>query len=138
MLSENTENTIVLYDNHNKYIFDIFEIIKIMCTSLSYDDNFFIEPTIIKNPWNNQKFTISQLSSIYFHIKQTNIHMPILIERFYTSNFNIVKFQNENQFIVKQYIINNCHKLSQNKNLKYIYNLNIHMNQILEIKIKFY
>ena len=120
LLSENTENTIVLYDNHNKYIFDIFEIIKIMCTSLSYDDNFFIEPTIIKNPWNNQKFTISQLSSIYFHIKQTNIHMPILIERFYTSNFNIVKFQNENQFIVKQYIINNCHKLSQNKNLKYI------------------
>jgi hypothetical protein len=130
VLSENKENTIVLYDKHNKYIFNIFEIIKIMCTSLSYDDNFFIQPNIIKNPWNNQKFTISQLSYIYFYIKQTNIHMPILIERFYTSNFNIVKFQNDNQFIVKQYIINNCHKLSQNKKLKYIGSMLIFYNKM--------
>jgi hypothetical protein len=123
LLSEHTKNTIVLYDTNNKYIFNIFEIIKIMCTALSYDDNFFIEPHIIKNPWNNQKFTLSQLSYIYFYIKQTNIHMPILIERFYASNFNIIKFQNENQFIVKQYIINNCHKLPVKKKLKYIGNL---------------
>ena len=72
---------------------------------------FLLNQHVIKNPWNNQKFTLSQLSYIYFYIKQTNIHMPILIERFYASNFNIIKFQNENQFIVKQYIINNCHKL---------------------------
>lgn len=123
LLSEHAKNTIVLYDTNNKYIFNIFEIIKIMCTALSYDDNFFIEPHLVKNPWNNQTFSVSQLSYIYFYIKQTNIHMPILIERFYASGFNIIKFQNENQFIVKQYIIDNCHKLSVKKKLKYIGNL---------------
>ena len=106
-----------------KYQFSIFDLIRIINTSLSYEYNFFTDPKKIKNPWNNNPFSITSLYNIYFFICNTNIKMPILFERFFQSNFNLDVFEKYNQLIIKKYIIDNCHNFSKIKKLSHIYNM---------------
>ena len=101
--------------------FSIFDLTRIINTSLSYEYNFFPDPTKIKNPWNNKPFSITNLYNIYFFIKNTaNINMSILFSRFYESNFCLKHFELYNQFIIKNYIIENCHLFDESKKVIYI------------------
>ena len=105
-LTETKESLkIDIIQNNIKYCFCISDLIKIINTCLSYEDEFFPEPTVIKNPWNNDPFDKSHLYSIYFHILHSNIKMPILFSRFFYSNFNLKKFVINNQYIINKYII---------------------------------
>lgn len=101
--------------------FSIFDLTRIINTSLSYEYNFFPDPTKIKNPWNNKPFSIANLYNIYFFIKNnSNINMSILFSRFYQSNFCLKHFELYNQFIIKNYIIENCHLFDESKKVIYI------------------
>ena len=100
--------------------FSIFDLTRIINTSLSYEYNFFPEPTKIKNPWNNKPFSITNLYNIYFFIKNSNINMSVLFSRFFQSNFSLEHFENYNQFIIKNYIVENCHLFDENKKAIYI------------------
>ena len=101
--------------------FSIFDLTRIINTSLSYEYNFFPDPNKIKNPWNNKPFSIANLYNIYFFIKNTaNINMSILFSRFYESNFCLKHFELYNQFIIKNYIIENCHLFDETKKAIYI------------------
>jgi hypothetical protein len=123
-------NKISIVQENNKYEFNIFDIIRIMCTSLSNESDFFVEPIVIKNPWNNIPFSITNLYNIYLFIKDSNIQIPILIYRYFQSEFCIKKFKNENQLIIKQYIIDNYNNMptdkihSYIKQMIYFFNLN--------------
>jgi len=119
-LIENNKYNLVLIQNNNKILFNIFDLIKIICNSLSFECNFFAEPKLIKNPWNNSSFTLSNLYNIYFFIKYSSIEMPILFLRFFQSSFCLKKFKDENQLIIKQYIINNYKNFDTNKKINYI------------------
>jgi hypothetical protein len=119
-LQENDKNSIILIHNKNKVLFNIFDLIKIICTSLSFECSFFSEPKLIKNPWDNSSFSLSNLYNIYFFIKKSTIEMPILLLRFFQSSFSLNNFKDENQFIIKQYIINNYKNLDNNKKYNYI------------------
>ena len=103
-----------------KYNFSVSDLIRIINTSLSYDDEFFPEPTVIKNPWNNKPFGKNHLYSIYFHILHSNIKMPILFSRFFQSNFNLKEFVLNNQYIINRYIIENSNNLTDILKLGYI------------------
>lgn len=110
----------IIQDNIRQQ-FSIFDLTRIINTSLSYEYNFFPDPTKIKNPWNNKPFSITNLYNIYFFIKNTaNINMSILFSRFYDSNFCLKHFELYNQFIIKNYIIENCHLFDENKKSIYI------------------
>ena len=112
---------ITLINNNVKYQFSIFELIKIINTALSYHYRFFPEPTNIKNPWDNSIFTHNNLYNIYFFIKNIHeIHMPVLFYRFFQSNFCTKHFLDNNQLIIKNYIIKNCKNLSNDKKIYYI------------------
>ena len=102
-----------------KYQFSISDLIRIINTSLSYDDEFFPEPTVIKNPWNNKPFGKHHLYNIYLRIHYSNIIMPILFYRFFQSNFNLRLFTMNNQYIINRYIIENSDNLTAS--LKYGY-----------------
>lgn len=119
-LQENDKNNIILIHNKNKVLFNIFDLIKIICTSLSFECSFFSEPKLIKNPWDNSSLSVSNLYNIYFFIKKSTIEMPILLLRFFQSSFILNKFKDENQFIIKQYIINNYKNFDSNKKINYI------------------
>ena len=109
-----------IIQDKTKHQFSIFDLTRIINTSLSYEYNFFPEPTKIKNPWNNKPFTITNLYNIYFFIKNSNINMSILFSRFFQSNFSLEHFENYNQFIIKNYIVENCHMFDENKKAVYI------------------
>jgi hypothetical protein len=111
----------IIQDNIRQQ-FSIFDLTRIINTSLSYEYNFFPDPTKIKNPWNNKPFSIANLYNIYFFIKNnSNINMSILFSRFYQSNFCLNHFELYNQFIIKNYIIENCHLFDESKKVIYIH-----------------
>ena len=112
---------ITLINNNVKYQFSIFDLIKIINTALSYHYRFFPEPTTIKNPWDNSIFTHNNLYNIYIFIKNVdNVHMPVLFFRFFQSNFCTKHFLDNNQLIIKKFIINNCKNLPDDKKIYYI------------------
>jgi len=119
--------TIDIIQEGIKYQFSIFDLIRIINTSLSYEFNFFTDPKEIKNPWNNIPFTHANLYNIYFYIQSlsltTNIKMPILFARFFESNFCLKHYENHNQLIIKKYVIEHFHTFSKTKKLNYIYNM---------------
>jgi len=121
--SLNSKYYITLIHNKYKSQFSMFDLIRIINSSLSYEVNFFPEPRKIKNPWDNNPFSLSNLYNIYFFIKQSNLTMPTLFSRFFESNFDLKHFENYNQFIIKDYIINNCHLLTDSRKLSYIRNM---------------
>ena len=138
----NDTSKITLINKNVKYQFSIFDLIKIINTSLSYDYRFFPEPATIKNPWDNSVFTVNNLYNIYFFIKKVDdIHMPILLLRFFQSNFSLKHFLDNNQLIIKNFIINNCKNLQDNKKNYYIrtmlnsYNTSISLTDYDEIQV---
>jgi len=142
--SMNSKYYITLIHNKHKSQFSMFDLIRIINSSLSYEVNFFPEPKKIKNPWDNQPFSISNLYNIYFFIKKSNLTMPTLFSRFFESNFDIKHFENYNQFIIKDYIINNCHLLTDSRKMSYIRSMiatynrkNIKINNTFNIDKKF-
>jgi len=122
-LDEVSSNKISFLHINKKVQFSIFDLIRIINTALSNESYFFLEPQTIKNPWNNQPFSISNLYNIFFYIKQSTIYMPILFSRFFESNFNINHFEQHNQFIIKNFILNNSHMLNNDSKLSYIHAL---------------
>ena len=142
--SMNSKYYITLIHNKHKSQFSMFDLIRIINSSLSYEVNFFPEPKKIKNPWDNEPFSISNLYNIYFFIKKSNLTMPTLFSRFFESNFDINHFENYNQFIIKDYIINNCHLLTDSRKMSYIRSMiatynrkNIKINNTFNIDKKF-
>ena len=142
--SMNSKYYITLIHNKHKSQFSMFDLIRIINSSLSYEVNFFPEPKKIKNPWDNEPFSISNLYNIYFFIKKSNLTMPTLFSRFFESNFDINHFENYNQFIIKDYIIDNCHLLTDSRKMSYIRSMiatynrkNIKINNTFNIDKKF-
>jgi len=142
--SMNSKYYITLIHNKHKSQFSMFDLIRIINSSLSYEVNFFPEPKKIKNPWDNEPFSISNLYNIYFFIKKSNLTMPTLFSRFFESNFDIKHFEDYNQFIIKDYVINNCHLLTDSRKMSYIRSMiatynrkNIKINNTFNIDKKF-
>ena len=104
LLSETpTKHKLDIIHSGIKYQFSIFDLIRIINTSLSYEYNFFTDPKKVKNPWNNNPFSVATLYNIYFFISKTNIKMPILFERFFQTNFSLDMFEKHNQLVIKNY-----------------------------------
>jgi hypothetical protein len=138
--SLNQKYIITLIDNHVKYHFSIFDLIKIINSSLSFETDFFPEPQHIKNPWNNNVLSDCNLYNIYFFIKNTEtVNVPILFDRFFQSNFCFKHFLNNNQLIIKNYIIKNCHNMCDEDKIHYIhamlrlYNVNTSINSGINV-----
>ena len=64
----NNKNSICLLQEKYKYCFRINDLINIIDTALSNSPNFFSDPLISKNPYNNVPFNKSTLYNIYFKI----------------------------------------------------------------------
>jgi hypothetical protein len=124
---------ITLIHNKNKIQLSISDIIRIINASLSHNDYFFTESKLIKNPWDNKNISLSNLYNIFLYIQKSNYNMPILFLRFFQSNFNILHFENNNQFLIRDYIIKNSMSLHNNSKLYYISTMLDTYNSIIDI-----
>ena len=92
-----------LYDDRTKtiYYFRLSDLLNIIQTALSNSPEFFSEPLPIKNPYTNIKFTHAQLYTIYFKIRESQIHMPILFQQYLSCNFNLNLFSKYNECYIR-------------------------------------
>jgi hypothetical protein len=86
-LIEGDKYVFTLFQNKNKYLFKIQELIKIINSCLTHDDYFFIQPLPIKNPYNNTILNKSTLYNIYFFIKYNTFLHPDLFFYYFDTNF---------------------------------------------------
>ena len=143
----NNKNSICLLQKKYKYYFRINDLISIIDTALSNSPNFFSDPLISKNPYNNVPFNKSTLYNIYFNIREKTYIIPELIHKFFLCDFNLNKFEKEYEYLIREHAIQKYIKNSDidslynsilsmidyynnNNNIDYGYNhrINIHTN----------
>ena len=107
-----SKNVLCIIQNQKKYLFYIFELLKIIYNSLSNSEFFFSEPLEIKNPYNNLKFEYHNLCNIYFFMKFNNIQFNNIFYRYFKCNFDREMFLHKNfnylrECSIKNYVYNN-------------------------------
>jgi len=98
-----SHTSMAILQNNQKYIFTLFDLKKIIENSLSNSSYHFSHPLPIKNPYNNLPFDKATLYNIYFFMKASDFVMPTLFHQYFLSNFNLSKFQEENESIIQKY-----------------------------------
>jgi hypothetical protein len=96
-----------LYQNNKIYLFTRPDIINIMNAALSHSPNFFSYPLPIKNPYNNMFFKKSDLYNMYFFIQTGMFIISDIIQKFFLSHFDLQVFQDENEYIIRNFYIYN-------------------------------
>ena len=118
-IQENEKNIICIYHEKSKYLFRIYELLKIINMSLTNAQNFFANPLCIKNPYNNLPFGKNILYYIhYFITEKTNIASKItytdLFLKFHHCHFNLTSFLNNYEYLLREHSILNYVKNSMN------------------------
>jgi len=107
------QNVICIYHVNSKYLFKIDDLLKMIYMSLTNCFSFFAEPITIKNPYNNISFGKSILYYIYSYlisnarIKYIKPEYLDIFFKFKESNFNMTKFVNSYEYILREYAIKN-------------------------------
>ena len=104
-------NILKLYYNGGYFTFDAKELAININNSLLINEYMFPTPKIPKNPYNNDIFNISTLSSIYNHLIINRIKVPLCFEMYKKCNFNINTFTKKfsyflNENAIKDHIFN--------------------------------
>ena len=112
----------IINDSGIFYLFKISDLINIINKSLSNSPSYyFFEPKELKNPYNNNKFSLSNLYNIYFAIKSSTYTMPIIYQLYFDYNFDFKRLLVEGECIMKDVIIDNKIKsLDKNDLIRYI------------------
>ena len=100
-LNRNNRNVFSLLQQGKIYLFTASNLVNSITTSLSNAPNFFAEPLVLKNPYNNVPFSKSDLYNIYFFLKQSTILMPTLFHNYFLVDFDLRRFIDENENIIK-------------------------------------
>jgi hypothetical protein len=114
-INEGDKYVFTLLQNKNKYLFNIHELIKIINSSLSHDNYYFIEPLPIKNPYNNIILNKSSLYNIYFFIRFNTLLSPDLFFYYFNVNFDINQLVKHHKNLLRNYAINNALTSDVNK-----------------------
>ncbi len=127
-------NVVTIYYINNRYLFKIQDLLKLIYISLTNSYIYFSEPLSVKNPYNNLPFGKSILYYISYTLEtKINIkfikyeHLDVFL-KFKQSSFNMTKFVNNYEYILREYAIQNHINNSTKQTLK---------NEILEIIKKF-
>lgn len=103
LLSEYTKDKkIDIIENDVIYIFYIPDIIKIIMNAIIYHEALFSNPILPKNPHTNLPFSFQNLYNIYFKLIDSQFTIPILIQYFYRSEFNITTFKTNCETILRE------------------------------------
>lgn len=101
-IDQKHRNTINIYHEGVKYLFTLSDLLQHIETALINSPYYFSEPLIIKNPYNNVKFTKSILYNIYFRVIDSNYKFPILFHNFVWLDFDLYLFRTENEYLIRE------------------------------------
>jgi len=91
-----------IYQDGALYYFTLRDLINICKSSLLYSVSFFNEPYLPKNPYTNNEFPIGVLLNIYNEIRKSNYEMPMLLQMLYKEIFDIDKFLEKNEYLLRE------------------------------------
>ena len=114
---EKDKNILVIFQNNNKYLFHIRDLLHLINNCLGHSSNFFSKPIIIKNPYNNVIFSKSTLYNIYFFMKFKTMYFSELLHKFFLSNFDLTDFYDKNSYLLRNYAIEDYFKNTTSENL---------------------
>ena len=139
-IDSSSKNVLCIIQNQKKYLFYIFELLKIVYNSLSNSELFFSEPLEIKNPYNNIKFEYHNLCNIYFFMKFNCIQFDDIFYRYFKSNFDKGIFLHRNfnylrECSIKNYVYNYKSKYLYNEIINMINNYNNRIDKKYRILI---
>jgi hypothetical protein len=106
-LNESDKNVICIFDGDSRYLFNINDLIKIINNSLTNSYMFFSEPKSIKNPYNNLPFKKSILYNIYLFTRYKTDKYSELLFKFFDCDFNLSIFKFKNEYLLRDYSIQN-------------------------------
>ena len=104
-IAESDSNVLAILQNNQKYLFTASDLINIIETALCNSPDFFSEPLVSKNPYNNMPFQKHDLCNIYFFIKKNVITCPELIHQFFLCNFHLTRFRETNAVLIRKTFI---------------------------------
>ena len=90
--------------NHTLYQFRISDLLHIINDSLINNHYLHLEPSDIKNPYTNEKFSIANLYNIYFSVKYSHYKMPQLFHYFFLCNFDKDDFCTQYNYEIREEI----------------------------------
>lgn len=95
-------NSIEIYHEGSRYLFTKYDLLKTINNSLINSPYHFAEPLIIRNPYNNMKFSKSILYTIYFRLIENPLKFPVLFHNFVWLNFDLLLFRAENEALIRE------------------------------------
>lgn len=104
------KNKIIINDTttNSAYWFSPCDLINIIMCSITYSNYLIHEPLKPRNPYTNIILTKPQLYKIYIKLHlETNYILPTLLTKYFLCEFNIKKFQIENECEIREHIIKN-------------------------------
>tara|TARA_B100000902_G_C27307943_1_gene916652 strand:+ start:746 stop:1960 length:1215 start_codon:yes stop_codon:yes gene_type:complete len=115
---------IELLENNTLYTFRLTDIINMWSDSLLEVQGLFPTPKKIKNPYTNIEFHSNNLYNIYLKILHSNFHIPMVISKFFYSEFNINKLlDNYYPYLKDKCIQKFCKEGSYYEKYEYIENM---------------
>uniref|UniRef100_A0A6C0E1H7 Uncharacterized protein n=1 Tax=viral metagenome TaxID=1070528 RepID=A0A6C0E1H7_9ZZZZ len=118
------QNKITILQNNSKYIFSICDLVNVIETSITNAIDFFVEPFLPKNPYNNMTFNKSTLYNIYFTHKNSTFRLSYLFHLWFLHGFDLDKFCLENEATVRDFLI---HKFIYNSPVNILYSKTLDM-----------
>lgn len=107
---EKDKDVLVIFQNNNKYLFHIRDLLHLINNCLGNSSHFFSQPIIIKNPYNNVVFSKSTLYNIYFFMRFKTMHFSELFHQFFLCNFHLSDFYDKNNYLLRTYAIDDYFK----------------------------
>lgn len=101
----NERNKISILQNNSKYIFSICDLVNIIETAITNAIDFFVEPFLPKNPYNNIAFNKSTLYNIYFTHQTSTFRLSYLFHLWFLHSFDLDKFCLENEAVIRDFLI---------------------------------
>ena len=95
-------NTIEIYHEGSRYLFTKHDLLKTINIALINSPYHFSDPLIIRNPYNNMKFSKSILYTIYFRIIENPLKFPVLFNNFVWLDFDLLMFRCENEALIRE------------------------------------
>jgi len=104
-INKSQNNVFNYYENNYIYLFTLQDLSRIITSAICNSPLFYSESLPPKNPYSGVEFPISDLYNIYFHMKNTFTHVPLVIQQYYLSGFNVDKFEIQNQVTIRNIYI---------------------------------
>ena len=118
-ISTTQHNVMTILQNGQKYLFTVLDLKNIIEGALTHSPFHFSYPLPIKNPYNNIPFDKSTLYNIYFFMKRGDFVISSLFHQYFLSNFNLKRFQDENEVLIQKAHVKQFIRNSEDKDVRY-------------------